>query len=146
MALHRHLAPYDEAGRLPIFPLVLDGASPETLPPFLSLFRTEKWSGAEPVPATLLAAVGKRASPLHHREPFEGCPFLGLNAFRQKDAQLFFGRRQETLDALACLGSQQDSNPEQTIATSALPNSMPACRAGSLTCAMPTAGACAAAC
>ena len=44
--------------------------------------------------------------------PFEGCPFLGLNAFQQKDARLFFGRRQETLEALACLGDQQQTNPE----------------------------------
>jgi hypothetical protein len=35
-----------------------------------------------------------------------------LDAFRQKDAPLFFGRRKETLEALACLGDQQETNPD----------------------------------
>ena len=36
-----------------------------------------------------------------------------MSAFRQSDARLFFGRRQETLEALAGLGDQQQTNPER---------------------------------
>jgi hypothetical protein len=32
--------------------------------------------------------------------PFEGCPFVGLAAYRPDQAHLFFGRQKETLDAL----------------------------------------------
>jgi hypothetical protein len=43
--------------------------------------------------------------------PFEGCPYVGLRAFQAGDAHLFFGRGQETLDALAALGAQQAVDP-----------------------------------
>jgi len=38
IALSRHLSPHDDAERLPIFPILLDDATPESLPPFLALF------------------------------------------------------------------------------------------------------------
>ncbi len=40
---------------------------------------------------------------------FEGCPFVGLDAFRPDQAQLFFGRQKETLDALACFDTRPGS-------------------------------------
>lgn len=113
VALNRHFGPHEEAERLPIFPILLDGTRPEALPPFLGLFQAASWSGtAESLPPTLIEDIQKRSTRLQEREPFEGCPFLGLDAFQQKDARLFFGRRQETLEALASLGSQQETNPE----------------------------------
>jgi formylglycine-generating enzyme required for sulfatase activity len=41
----------------------------------------------------------------------DGCPFLGLRSFHRQDATFFFGRRQETLEALAGLGDQGERNP-----------------------------------
>jgi hypothetical protein len=38
-ALNRYFGPRDDAERLPIFPILLDGTGPETLPAFLRLFR-----------------------------------------------------------------------------------------------------------
>ena len=99
VALIRHLSPQDEARRLPIFPLLLEGAKSEDLPPFLALFQTARWSPAAPVPAALLDAIQTRAIRFEAPPVFEGCPFLGLHAFGRGDARLFFGRRQETLEA-----------------------------------------------
>ncbi|MBL8528732.1 MAG: SUMF1/EgtB/PvdO family nonheme iron enzyme [Burkholderiales bacterium] len=112
VALIRHLSPHDDAQRLAIFPILLEDAKPEALPPFLALFQATRWRPAEPLPDALVEAIRARATPFD-RVPFEGCPFLGLNAFQQKDARLFFGRRQEALEALACLGDQQQTNPER---------------------------------
>lgn len=113
VALSRHLSPHDDAQRLPIFPILLEDAKPEALPPFLALFQSAQWSPTEPVPDTLLEVIRTRATRFDYRESFEGCPFLGLNAFGRGDARLFFGRRKETLEALICLGDQRESNPER---------------------------------
>jgi TIR domain len=102
-ALQRHLSGDDDARRLPLFPVLLEDAAPEALPPFLALFQAVRWSPAEPVPRELIEAVSARAVRFDERHVFEGCPFLGLNAFARGDAALFFGRRKETLEALACL-------------------------------------------
>ena len=40
---------------------------------------------------------------------FEGCPFVGLDAFRPDQAQLFFGRQKDTLAALARLDTRPGS-------------------------------------
>ncbi len=39
---------------------------------------------------------------------FEGCPFVGLDAYGTDQAQLFFGRQKETLDALACFNTRNE--------------------------------------
>lgn len=82
------------------------------MPPFLALFQADRWSPAEPLPGALLDAIMARAIRIDARHTFEGCPFLGLSAFGRGDAKLFFGRRKETLEALACLGDQQQTNPD----------------------------------
>ncbi len=112
IALNRHLSPQDDAERLPIFPILLETGQPEDLPPFLALFQAVRWNPAEALPDDLLEAI--RAHTIRYDQPpaYEGCPFLGLTAFRQKDARLFFGRRRETLDALSGLGDQNQGNPE----------------------------------
>ena len=112
VALSRHLSPPDNAPRLPIFPLLLDGAQADALPPFLALFQSMRWTPGELLPQELLAAIRSRAVRFEAQPAIEGCPFLGLNAFARGDARLFFGRRRETLEALACLGDQQQTNPD----------------------------------
>ena len=112
VALLRHLSPHDDGERLPIFPLLLGDTAPEALPPFLALFQATGWSAVEPLPQQVIDDLRAGVSRFHPSAPFEGCPFLGLNAFGRKDARLFFGRRAETLEALACLGDQQEGDPE----------------------------------
>jgi formylglycine-generating enzyme required for sulfatase activity len=113
VALIRHLSPQDDTQRLPIFPILLEGAKPEDLPPFLALFQSARWTPAESLPYALLEAITTHVTQFDYRESIKGCPFLGLNAFGKSDAKLFFGRRKETLEALACLGDQRESNPER---------------------------------
>lgn len=122
VALNRNLSPHDDAQRLPIFPILLEMAQPESLPPFLALFQAVRWIPAEPLPADLLDAIRAQASRYDQAAVYEGCPFLGLTAFHQKDARLFFGRRRETLAALARLGEQHQGNPD------ALPTARAGCR------------------
>ncbi|MBK7954966.1 MAG: SUMF1/EgtB/PvdO family nonheme iron enzyme [Candidatus Accumulibacter sp.] len=113
VALARHLSPAEGAERLPIFPVLLDDASPEALPPFLALFQAVRWAAAGPVPEALLEAIRTRSTRGACPIAFEGCPFLGLSAFGRGDSRLFFGRRKETLEALACLGDPREANPER---------------------------------
>jgi formylglycine-generating enzyme required for sulfatase activity len=112
VALIRHLSSEKDDERLPIFPILLEEVAPETLPPFLALFQASRWRAAEALPAGLIDAISAHAIRLDSPPAIEGCPFVGLNAFTSKDARLFFGRRRETLEALACLGDQQQANPE----------------------------------
>ena len=120
VALVRHFSPHDDALRLPIFPILLDEAQPELLPPFLALFQVDRWSPTEPLSEKLIDAIKSRAIRIDARQAFEGCPFLGLSAFGRKDAKLFFGRRKETLEALTALGNQQQSNPDSPHQTDGL--------------------------
>ena len=100
-ALSRHFSPHDDAQRLPIFPILLDGAGPETLPAFLRLFQMTPWNGADRCPSAC-SPTSANAPSSNEAIPFEGCPFVGLAAYRIDQAHLFFGRQKETLDALAC--------------------------------------------
>ncbi|MBX3617338.1 SUMF1/EgtB/PvdO family nonheme iron enzyme [Nitrosomonas sp.] len=113
VALTRHLAPHDDAERLPIFPILLDDAQPESLPPFLALFQVDRWKPSDPLADALIEAIKTRTIRSDSKTVFEGCPYLGLSAFSRDDARLFFGRRRETLEALTYLGNQQQSDPEQ---------------------------------
>ena len=100
-ALNRYFGPHEDAGRLPIFPILLNDTGPETLPAFLRLFQMTPWNGADPLPEPLLADIRNRKI-VNEAIPFEGCPFVGLAAYGIDQAHLFFGRQKETLDALAC--------------------------------------------
>jgi hypothetical protein len=65
------------------------------------------WRGA---PARgLLAQIRDRTLVASAALPFEGCPFVGLVAYRIDQAPLFFGRQKETLDALACFDTRSGS-------------------------------------
>jgi formylglycine-generating enzyme required for sulfatase activity len=110
-ALNRHFAPHDDTKRLPIFPILLDGTEAETLPAFLRLFQMTRWNGADPLPERLLADIRERTIVVNDAIAFEGCPFVGLAAYRMDQAQLFFGRQKETLDALACFFDVRPGSP-----------------------------------
>jgi len=113
VALIRHLQPHDDKDRLPIFPILLGDATPENLPPFLALFQVTRWNGKEDLPEALIKALYARQARFDSGPAFKGDLFLGLSAFTSKETRQFFGRRRETLEALAGLGDQTESNPEQ---------------------------------
>ncbi len=113
VALIRHLQPHDDKDRLPIFPILLGDATPESLPPFLALFQVTRWNGKEDLPEALIKALYARQARFDSGPAFKGDLFLGLSAFTSKETRQFFGRRRETLEALAGLGDQTESNPEQ---------------------------------
>jgi formylglycine-generating enzyme required for sulfatase activity len=109
VALSRYFGPHDDALRLPIFPILLGNTKPDTLPAFLRLFQSASWNGTEPLPGRILDQIRERAIVPNDIIAFEGCPFVGLDAFRPDQAQLFFGRQKETLDALACFDTRPGS-------------------------------------
>ena len=112
VALNRHFAPHDDALRLPIFPILLEGTEAETLPAFLRLFQMTPWNGAaDALPERLLDDIRERTIVADRTAAFEGCPFVGLAAYRIDQAHLFFGRQKETLDALACFFDIRPGNP-----------------------------------
>lgn len=110
-ALKRHFSTTPD-DRLPIFPVLLPGSELERLPPLLSLIQATRWVPGEALPPTLVESIRARASLLEPLPAVEGCPYIGLDAFDAKRAHLFFGRRQETLEALACLGDQTGTSPD----------------------------------
>lgn len=105
LAIKRHIEQ-----ELPIFPLLLPGVTPDSLPPFLATLQ------AEPLPKQLSDIdYGSLAQRLFRRGsdqpaitapvvPSDVCPFPGLEAFGEDETQFFFGRQKETLDAVSCLG------------------------------------------
>jgi hypothetical protein len=111
VALNRYFAPHDDALRLPIFPILLEGAEAETLPAFLRLFQMTPWNGADALPERLLDDIRERTIVADKTAAFEGCPFVGLAAYRIDQAHLFFGRQKETLDALTCFFDIRPGNP-----------------------------------
>lgn len=102
VALNRHFGPHNDQQRLPIFPVLLGDTEVEDLPAFLSLFQVSKWDGESELPAQFHKQLRQRAAAVNTEPDFEECPFVGLAAYTASEARLFFGRRQETLDALAC--------------------------------------------
>ena len=102
VALIRHFGPHDEAKRLPIYPILLGDATADGLPAFLRLFQATPWNGVDPLPDDFLGCITEGRLLPSKADVFEGCPFVGLDAYRPDQAELFFGRHKETLDALAC--------------------------------------------
>ncbi|MDZ3838204.1 MAG: SUMF1/EgtB/PvdO family nonheme iron enzyme [Rhodospirillales bacterium] len=111
VALSRYFGPHDDALRLPIFPILLGETKPETLPAFLRLFQATNWDGAASFPERLVEQIRLRQIAVDTSTTFEGCPFVGLAAYRMDQAQLFFGRQKETLDALACFFDVRPGSP-----------------------------------
>jgi hypothetical protein len=69
------------------------------------------WNGTDPLPDKLIEQIRERRLVSGETVPFEGCPFVGLAAFRTDQAHLFFGRQKETLDALACFFDIRPGRP-----------------------------------
>src|SRR5512132_2663056 len=70
------------------------------------------WNGAaDALPERLLDDIRERTIVAARTAAFEGCPFVGLAAYRIDQAHLFFGRQKETLDALACFFDIRPGNP-----------------------------------
>ena len=113
VALNRHLSAQVGETCLPIHPVLLGEAVPDALPPFLALFQAERWAPSQALPAAMLDALRQGQQRLGQAALFEGCPYRGRGSFQPQDAALFFGRRAETLQALAGLGDQQQSAPDQ---------------------------------
>ena len=114
-ALNRHFGPPTDALRLPLHPVLLPGVGPDSLPPFLAQFQAERWVPGQALPEGLVQALRDRTW-RSQREPPPlpaGGPFMGLASFNADDALWFFGRRQETLDALRLLGDASDGDPAQ---------------------------------
>lgn len=111
VALIRHFGPHDDDKRLPIYPILLDGTEPDTLPAFLRLFQARPWNGRGPLPDELLEQIRERKIVADKTATFEGCPYVGLAAYTPKQAHLFFGRQKETLDALACFFDIRPGRP-----------------------------------
>ncbi len=108
-ALNRYFGPHDDAERLPVFPILLEDTDPESLPAFLRLFQATHWNGDDPLPESLFEQIRERRLATAKDVVFEGCPYVGLDAFRIDQARLFFGRQKETLDALACFDTRPGS-------------------------------------
>ena len=109
VALKRHV---DTNGVFPIFPLRLPGVEPDDLPPFLGNFQARALPTdpseddyrqvAEAIAAASAAGEIIPLSPV--------CPYPGLECYTEATAGFFFGRRGETLKALALLGSTRDGS------------------------------------
>ncbi len=110
-ALNRHFGPHEDDQRLPIFPILLGDAEPNSLPAFLRLFQATSWDGALALPGELIEQIRKRNLVANKELRFGGCPFVGLDAYQPNQANLFFGRQKETLDALACFDQRQGHAP-----------------------------------
>ncbi len=74
VALNRYFGPHDDAQRLPIFPILLDGTEPETLPAFLRLFQATPWNGADPLPERLLERDPRADHRRQRRDRVRGLP------------------------------------------------------------------------
>ncbi len=104
VALRRHV---DDG--LPILPLLLDGVSPESMPPFLSLFQASRLPADlatfdfEALAAELCATAAPTVPPI-----IDACPFPGLVPFEEDAADFFLGRQSDTLALLARLGRGVD--------------------------------------
>ena len=94
---------------LPILPLLLDGVSPESIPPFLSLKQARRLP-ADPGTfdfAALAAELRAATAPLPPA-PLDRCPFPGLVPFEEDAADFFLGRQADTLALLERLGRGVD--------------------------------------
>ena len=111
VALSRYFGRHGDKERLPIFPILLDGTEPDTLPAFLRLFQARPWNGRDLLPDDLLDRIRARLNIANDTIRIDGCPYVGLAAFTPNQAHLFFGRQKETLDALACFFDTRPGSP-----------------------------------
>ncbi len=104
---------FESNGQFPVFPVLLPGASPQSLPSFLSIIQAEKLPDhPEPEDYQRLAAVLARLLAKHGAEAapteavmFDRSPWPGLVSYDRSLERFFFGRPTEILEALKRLGS-----------------------------------------
>lgn len=101
VALSRHFSPHDDEARLPIFPILLGGVTTESLPAFVRLFQATEWDGMSALSDRFLGQIREWAIVPNSELVIKGSPFVGLDSYQPKQADLFFGRQNETLAALA---------------------------------------------
>ncbi|EIJ34087.1 SUMF1/EgtB/PvdO family nonheme iron enzyme [Thiothrix nivea] len=119
VALSRKLSPHDDRERLPVFPVLLPDAALDDLPVFLQQIQSMVWHPDSELPQALLEALQAQTSLQTAPPLLKGEPYRGLSYFRREDADRFFGRHEEVLQALRGLGFAEDLTPE----TSAQPHS-----------------------
>ncbi len=118
-ALSRKLAPHDDQERLAIYPILLPEASQNKLPLFLKSIQSVLWHPqSSPLPVGLVDQLNERISLEDTPPVLSGEPYRGLSYFREQDADRFFGRHQEVLEALQKLGEnkQPESDAPQPLA------------------------------
>jgi formylglycine-generating enzyme required for sulfatase activity len=112
VALSRKLSPHDDRERLAILPVLLPEASFNDLPVFLKQIQSLVWHPDNELPQDLLESLQRRSALQSALPSLEGEPYRGLSYFRRKDADRFFGRHEEVLQALRGLGYAEDLAPE----------------------------------
>ncbi|MBU0655216.1 MAG: toll/interleukin-1 receptor domain-containing protein [Gammaproteobacteria bacterium] len=113
VALSRKLSPHDDRERLPIFPVLLPEAAFDDLPVFLRQIQSLVWHpDSSELPQGLLEALQANESLQTAPPQLKGEPYRGLSYFRREDADRFFGRHEEVLQALHGLGYAEDLAPE----------------------------------
>ncbi|QTR49974.1 nSTAND1 domain-containing NTPase [Candidatus Thiothrix anitrata] len=115
VALSRKLSPHDDRERLPIFPVLLAEAVFADLPVFLQQIQSLVWHpGSSDLPHGLREALQTSESLQTASQLLKGEPYRGLSYFRREDADRFFGRHEEVLQALHGLGYAEDIAPESS--------------------------------
>ncbi|RLJ16689.1 hypothetical protein DJ030_16265 [bacterium endosymbiont of Escarpia laminata] len=74
IALIRNISPQDDSQRLPIFPLLLPGANPQSVPPFLDLFQQQQWQPDESLQPALISAIRDKMELLNEDSTFDAAP------------------------------------------------------------------------
>ncbi len=110
-ALNRHYSPHADRDRLPLFVILLPGANTDDLPAFLREHQNRRWDGESALPDDFIQKIKDRRLDAPDVPLIEGCPFVGLDAFRMDQAHLFFGRQKETLEALDCFDWYKTARP-----------------------------------
>ena len=99
-----------------LYPLLMRGVDPNTLPPYLSTIQAhtipEELSGSSyfhQLANKLLQTTPGSSTPLEGNPELRGtCPFPGLEAFQEKETPFFCGRQRETAEAISGFGQGLD--------------------------------------
>jgi formylglycine-generating enzyme required for sulfatase activity len=108
VALKRYFGPHDDSERLPIYPILLGETKTDALPVFLQLFQATPWNGDQSLPDGLIEQIRSKVIVTNDSIRVDRRPFLGLRSFGPEDTQMFFGRQEETLDALSCFNTRKE--------------------------------------
>lgn len=112
-ALTRKLSPFNDDERLSIYPILLPEAKLSELPVFLNQIQTLSWAPEiHAIPPGLVDQLSEKIGQASREtQVFTGQPYRGLSYFREQDADRFFGRHEEALEALRKLGYSEALRP-----------------------------------